>query len=103
MTTQRRDLTGHPLPAFRYGTTHVVAYTGTAARMSTGISDGCKLALVWCETDAHIAVGDNSVDATTSDKPITAKVDTPVVVNPGEFISAIQQSAGGNMYVTELR
>lgn len=101
MTEMSQDRSGHRYPAFRYGATHVVAYTDSSAAMSDPISEDCRLVLVWASTDCHIAIGDDPT-ATTNDKPITAKVDTPVAVRPGEKIAAIRQSDNGNLYVTEL-
>lgn len=101
MTTQARDAANWPFPAFRFGPTHVKAYSDTSAAIDDPISDRCTLVLVWAETDCHIAVGLNPT-ATTGHKPVTARVDTPVVVRPGEKIAAIRMEDSGTLYVTEL-
>lgn len=86
---------------YRLGTVHTVAYTGTAGTISGTIGGGVYQARVWCSSDAHILVG-ASPTATTSSTPISAGVAEYINVNPGEKVSAIQQSAGGTLYVTEL-
>lgn len=101
MTTQQRDETGAPYPAFKMGTVQKVAYTGVHGAIANPTGGKTKLVIVWCSTDAHIAVGTAPV-ATTSSRPVTAKVDVLVALNPGEKVSAIQQAAGGTLYVTEL-
>jgi len=103
MTAQLRDENGVPLPAFRIGTIQKVAYTGTHGAIGNAISENCKLVLVWCSTDAHVKMAATPV-ATTNDCPVTGKVHFPIAVDkPGTSkISAIQQSAGGTMWVIEL-
>ncbi len=101
MTSQQQDWRGDPYAAFRYGATHKVAYTDTAGTIASGVSNACELVLVWASTDCHIAIG-TAPTATVNDKPVTAKVDTPVVVNPNDKVSAIRQASNGTLYVTEL-
>ncbi len=101
MTEQSRDESGFPFPAFKQGTVHKKAYTGTAGVIDNAVNEKCKLVLVWCSTDAHIAIG-AAPTAVVTDRPITAKVDTLFVVGTDDKVSAIQQSTGGDLYVTEL-
>jgi len=101
MTTQQYDENGNPFPAFRMGAVHKIAYTGTAGVIAAAVSEKCKLALVWCSTDAHIAIG-AAPTAVVTDRPVTAKVDVLVALQASDKVSAIQQSAGGDLYVTEL-
>ncbi len=104
MTRQAVDLNGNTIPAFKLGTVQKVAYTGTAGPIGNVITAGVSLVEVWCSTDAHIKVG-SSPTATTSHTPLTGKVGKiiEVVADGTEKISAIQQSGGGDLYVTELR
>ena len=66
-----------------------------------------RAVLVWCTTDAYIAIGD-SVTATTNDLPLPAytPVVLPIVANvPGSSswrVSAIQIAAGGTVYAKPL-
>ena len=85
--------------SYKLGTTQSVAYTGTAGAIANVV--GASKVCIWCSTDAHIAVGSAPV-ATTSDKPVTAKLDYVIDIEPGQKVSAIQQSAGGTLYVTPL-
>lgn len=101
MTTQARDDNGVPFPVFKMGTVQKVAYTATAGAITNGVGEKTRLAIVWCSTDAHIAIG-TAPTATTDDRPVTGKVDTLVQLDPGDKISAVQQSTGGTMFVTEL-
>ncbi|MEE8482865.1 MAG: hypothetical protein V3S12_05880 [Acidiferrobacterales bacterium] len=101
MTTQEFDANGHPYPAFRMGTVHKKAYTATAGVIDNAVSAKCRLALVWCSTDAHIAIG-SAPTATVADRPVTAKVDVLVVLATDDKVSAIQQGVAGDLYVTEL-
>ena len=101
MTKVTRDENNFPYPAFRMGTVHKIAYTGIAGVTAAAVSEKCKLAIVWCSTDAHIAIGAAPTAAVT-DRPVTAKVDVLIKLNTDDKVSAIQQSAGGDLYVTEL-
>lgn len=101
MTTQARDSGGWPYPAFRFGPTHVVPYTDVSAQIPGTIGGKTTLVLLWSDTDCHVAVGADPT-ATTNSKPITAKADTPVVVNPGDKVAAVRFQDSGTLYVTEL-
>lgn len=89
------------MTTYHLRTTQSVAYTGTAGVITNPISTGVYAVRVWCSTDAHIAVG-AAPTATTSNMPVSAGVAEYIAINPGEKVSAIQQSAGGTLYVTEL-
>ena len=101
MTKQRKDEDGFPFPAFQMGTVHKKAYTGTHGRIDNAVSEKCTLAIVWCSTDAHIAIG-SAPTATVASRPVTAKVDVLIALEKDDKVSAIQQSSGGDLYVTEL-
>ena len=101
MSAQEQDDNGHVFPAFIMGTVHKQSYTGTAGVIDNAVREKCRLALVWCSTDAHIAIG-SAPTATTDDRPVTAKVDVLVALQPNDKVSAIQQSGPGDLYVTEL-
>ncbi len=99
---QQVDQNGHVFPSFITGATQKKAYTASAAAIDDAISSECSLVLVWCSTDAFILVG-ASPTADADDRPIAAKVDTPIVVKGGtDKISAIRQTGDGTLYVTEL-
>jgi hypothetical protein len=85
----------------RLGTTQVAAYTGTAGVISNAVGAQTRFIRVVVTSAAHIAIG-ASPTATTSDPYMAANVPEVFVINPGEKVSAVQVSAGGNLHVTEL-
>jgi len=86
---------------FRPGTSQVKAYTGTAGTITNGVGAQTYVVRVWCSTAAYIAFG-ASPTATTSDIPVPANTPEYFIVTPGQKVSAIQQSSGGNLHVTEM-
>lgn len=90
-----------PIP----GATQKASYTGTAAAISNAVrvgGTGPVLVRLWSSTDCFVSFG-AAPTATTSDMPLTAKTETFVAVEAGWKVSAIQQSAGGDLYVTTCR
>lgn len=77
-----------------------VAYTGTAGT-SSAIGDQTEEVRLVASTDCFVTV--NSVTATTANG-FFLPADTPeyVHVTRGSTISAIQDAAGGNLYITEM-
>jgi hypothetical protein len=76
------------------------AYTGTAGSTATWDS-GPEGVVVWCTSDAYVAVG-VGVTATTSSTPVPANTPIPFLVPDGTGapwrVSAIQVSAAGTVY-----
>ena len=83
--------------AFKPGTHQSVAYTGTAGTISNAV--GTSLIRVVCTTNAHIVLG-SAPTATASDMPVFAEVETYLVCNADDKVSAIQSSANGTLHVT---
>jgi hypothetical protein len=80
-----------------------VAFTATAAKTTSPISDYVFLVRVVLTTDGFIRIGPNSgLAATTSDMYLPAGVPEYFAVHPNEHISAIRLSSSGTMYVTEM-
>ena len=88
------------IQAGRPGTVEVVAYTGTHGVMATAIEAQTYAVRVVCTTASHIKFG-AAPTATTSDIYMPAGVPEYFVVTPGQKISAVQVSAGGNMHVLQ--
>jgi hypothetical protein len=86
---------------FKPTITQKVAYTGTHGVIANGTGAGVNVIRVWTSTLAYIAIG-SAPSATTSGIPISAAVPQEFICPPGSKVSAIQDSAGGNLYVTEL-
>ena len=85
------------------------AFTGTAGSTGTWPA-GPQGVLVWCTTDAYVAVGENAT-ATTNDTPIPAYTPVPFYVpqtggggaTGGAWrVSAIQVAAGGTIYAKPI-
>jgi len=102
MTVAAQDDNGNYIPAFGLGTVQTVAYTGTAGAISNAVGSSTRMVRVWCSTDAHILIA-ASPTADTNDTPVTGKAAEYFKVRGGiDKVSAVQQSAGGDLYVTEL-
>lgn len=95
----RRDQTSVWRPLTGEGQT--VAYTATAGTIANAFAAQTYAVWVWATTAAHVQVG-TSPTATTSDPSIPANTLVTIQVHPGEKLSAVQVSAGGNVYVGEL-
>lgn len=76
------------------------SYTGTAGNTAT-FQPGPDCVEVWCDSAAYIKVGEG-VTATTASTPLPANTPIIMAVPPGTGapwrVSAIQISAGGNVY-----
>lgn len=84
---------------WRPGTNQVVAYTGTAGTISNAVGSQTRVVRVVTTTAAYAAIG---TSATTTDVYMPAGVPEYFLVTPGEKISAVQVSSGGNLHVTEM-
>lgn len=82
-----------------YGTGQKVAYTGTAG--SVTVPSTTQSVLLWCSSVAFVRIG---ATATVNDLPlpINAPIIIPIAQNKQDgmpiTVSAIQDSAGGNLY-----
>ena len=83
---------------WRLGASQEVAYTGTAGT-SSAMGAQTYAVSITTTTDAYVSL---TGTATSGDHFIPA--DTPLVVQctPGQTVSAIQVSTGGNLHITEL-
>ena len=77
------------------------AYTGTAATITNAVGTETYIVRVVCTTDAFIKI-DNSPTATTSDVFCPASTPEYFSITPGQKVSAVQSSASGTLYVTEI-
>ena len=81
--------------------TQKVSFTGTAASSSSiGTGSGTIPVRLHCTEDCHIAFG-TSPTATADDMPLKAGQPEYFEVNAGSKISAIQDSSGGDLFITE--
>jgi hypothetical protein len=86
---------------YRLGATQKVAFTGTAGT-STAISSGVNVVRVALSSAGYIKLSSAGTAATATDIYLPAGVVEYFIVDPGTRISAVQDSAGGNLSVTEL-
>ena len=86
---------------FRPVTHQSVAYTGTAGAIANGVGTGINVIRVMMTTAGFIAIG-RAPAAATTDVPMAANVPEYFLCEPGDKVSAIQASAGGNLHVTEM-
>ena len=87
--------------AGRIGTHQKVAYTGTAGTVANVFTTGVQKVRVCASSACYIAIG-VSPTATVNSIYLPANTVEYFTVGPGEKISAIQLSAGGDLHVTEI-
>lgn len=92
-----------PIPLkLQTGKTQNVAYTATAAR-STQLGAQTYAIRVQSTTACHIRIDGSTVVAITTDTLINANAPGENIgVSPGQYVSAVQDSAGGNLNITEM-
>lgn len=83
------------------GGSQKVAYTGTAGTITNAVSAGTEVIRVCVSSAAYVAIG-ASPTATTSDCWMAANQCEYFLVKGGNKVSAIQDTAGGTLYVTEM-
>ena len=88
--------------ASRLGTTQSAAFTATSAQVASPFGSQTYQVRVVATSACFIKVGNGTLTATTSDVYLPGGVIDYVIVTPGESIAAIQASAGGTLYVTEM-
>lgn len=86
---------------YRPSTNQSKAYTGTAGVIDNATSSQTKVIRVVLTSAGFIAIG-ASPTATTSDYYMPAGVPEYFLVNGAVKVSAVQASAGGTLYVTEM-
>lgn len=86
---------------WRPTTCQTAAYTTTAGTITNAVGSQTRAVRVVVTSAAHIAIG-TAPTATTADVYLPADTPEYFQISPGEKVSAIQVSAGGNLHVTEL-
>ncbi len=85
----------------RLDTAQSVAYTGTAGTITNVVGAQTYKVRVTLTTAGFIKIG-NTPTATTSDTYMPADSPEYFTITPGQKVSAIQLTAGGTLYVTEI-
>lgn len=103
------DNQGNVIQALRLGpAAHKIAYTGTSARNTNAFSAGVDVVYLYATSDCYVKFGvNNTVTATTSDFFIPAGQMLPFAIRGDQaplysYIAAIQVSASGTLYVSEM-
>jgi hypothetical protein len=86
----------------RLGTTQSVAYTGTSAAITNSVSAQTYKVRVLCSSDAFVRIGDGTPTATTADAYVPALAAEYFTCTPGQKVAAVQVTAAGTLYVSEL-
>ena len=92
---------GHGFEAIYPGTSQKLAYTGASAQ-SAALQTRTSVVRLVSTSNCHVAFGSNPTavaDGTCLYLPLGVPVN--VGVAPGTKIAAIQDSAGGNLFITE--
>lgn len=86
---------------YRFGTTHTLACTGTAAT-SSAIGDQTYMIRVACPVAFHIAIGSTAA-ATTAKSYVPGNWVEDIHVSPGQIVGIISASTStGTFSLTEL-
>ena len=83
------------------GGTQSVAYTATSGVITTAVGAQTRRVSIYATTACHVRF-DGAPTAVTSDfyLPITTRV--VLAIRPGQKVAAVQATAGGTIYVSEL-
>jgi|TARA_E500000318_G_scaffold30931_1_gene30668 hypothetical protein len=87
-------------PLFAVVSTEKLSYTGTADQ-SAAFASGIHHIRIVATSDCHYAIGANPT-ATANDTYLPADTVEKIRVNQGEKISVVQNSAGGDAFITSL-
>lgn len=93
-------MAGPPIMRLVDASTQSVAVSGTSAQ-SAAISSSSGYVRLFSTTMCHIRIGSNPT-ATTSHMPLGANIPEYFVVVSGAKIAAIQNSASGTLYISEV-
>lgn len=97
-TTIPRSELGDAIQAMYPGTVQKVTVSGTSAATSNAVTS--SIVRLLSTTDCHIKFGVTPT-ATTNDTLLLANIPEYFAINNGEKVAAIQNAAGGTLYVTE--
>lgn len=91
----------HDHTTFEAGASQTVTISGTSAQ-SSAVGTYTFVVRLISTTDCYVAFASNPT-ATTSDMFIPGdKIERFFRIRPGDKIAAIQDSAGGTLYITEV-
>lgn len=85
----------------RIGPSQNIAYTGTPGTIASAIGSQTYNVRVLTTTDAFV-VTDGSTPSSTNGAYVAALQAEYFTTTPGQKVAAVQVSAGGTLYVTEM-
>jgi hypothetical protein len=83
-------------------TTQTIAIGASSAAAANPFGAQTRQIRIVANTACNVQIGDGAATATAASPLLPANWVEYVMVTPGEFIAAIQSSAGGTLWVTEL-
>lgn len=103
MTILARDSINEDLiqAASPTGSTQTITTSGSSAAISTAFASGTRIVRIVATEDIHLKFA-TSPTAATSDPFLPANQVEYFKVTAGEKVAAIQNSAAGTVYVTEM-
>jgi hypothetical protein len=99
-----KDHLNHAIQALAPGTTQTVTISGSSAATANALSKNTVVIRVYSTTNCFIKIDTDTPTATTSDIPIASysaeyfRVDGYKTLK----VAGIQDSSGGNLYITEM-
>jgi hypothetical protein len=83
-------------------TTQTIPVGASSAAAANPFGAQTRQIRIVANTACNVQIGDGAATATAASPFLPASWVEYVMVTPGEFIAAIQSSAGGTLWVTEL-
>lgn len=95
------DANGLPISALHPDSVNEQLVESSTAHLSTSLQ-GVEVVRVWASADCHIAFGGIDVVAATSNLLLKANSPEYFHLRGDQYISVIQDSAPGNLYITPM-
>ena len=89
------------VPYPKNGGTQTITFSGTSAAMTNAVSDQIRRVSLYADADCYIHFAQTPT-ATTADFFLPGSIQIMLAIHPGQKIAAIQSTAGGTLYVSEV-
>lgn len=105
-----KDADNNAIPALRLrdNGAHAITITGSSARNSAAFDDDTKVISLYATAPVYLALGDDTVVATTSDHYFPAGVYYDIAISGGSgkgaqdlYIAALRNDTNGTLYISE--
>ena len=87
---------------YRPTKTQTITTSGTTATTTDAVQDGIYVVRVHATAACFVAIEDGTATAATSDMFMPAGATEYFQIRPGERVAAIQSTAAGTVYVSEM-